>query len=125
MTAPALLLPIILGLTVATMLAALIHLLTGGPLRSLLTLWLRFLDPRLFDPGLALLGGLPLLFAGLGVLLLRARAARLARARLHQGRDYGSRLLDAAAPSKMRADVARIMTELGNRSKNSQTATNA
>lgn len=66
---------------------------------GLLTLWLRFLDPRLFDPGLALLGGLPLLFAGLGVLLLRARAARLARARLHQGRDYGSRLLDALAAS--------------------------
>lgn len=41
MTAPALLPPIVLGLTVATLLAAIIHLLTGGPLRSLLSLWLR------------------------------------------------------------------------------------
>ena len=41
MTAPALLPPIVLGLTVATLLAALMHLLTGGPLRSLISLWLR------------------------------------------------------------------------------------
>ena len=60
----------------------------------LLTLWLWSLDA-----GLALLGGTPLLLAGLGVLLVRARAARLARARLHKGRDYGSRLLDALAAS--------------------------
>lgn len=33
-----------------------------------------------------------------------------------------SRLLDAAAPKKLRADVARIMTELGNRSKNASNA---
>lgn len=40
MTAPALLPPIVLGLTVATMLAAITHLWLGGPLRSLLSLWL-------------------------------------------------------------------------------------
>lgn len=30
----------------------------------------------------------------------------------------GSRLKDASAPKKLRADVARLMTELGTRSKN-------
>ena len=38
--APALLPPLILGLTVATMLAAFTHLWLGGSLRSLLSLWL-------------------------------------------------------------------------------------
>ena len=40
MTAPALLPPVVLGLTVATMLAAFTHLCLGGSLRSLLALWL-------------------------------------------------------------------------------------
>jgi hypothetical protein len=39
-TAPALLPPVVLGLTVATMLAAFTHLWLGGSLRSLLSLWL-------------------------------------------------------------------------------------
>ena len=40
MTAPALLPPVVLGVTVATMLAAFTHLWLGGSLRSLLSLWL-------------------------------------------------------------------------------------
>ena len=39
-TAPALLPPVVLGLTVATMLAAFTHLWLGGSLRNLLSLWL-------------------------------------------------------------------------------------
>ncbi len=60
----------------------------------LLATWLFSLDP-----GLALLAGLPLLLGALAVLPLQRRAAALTRERLHLGREYGSRLLDALAAS--------------------------